>query len=79
MSIDVEVDFEHFASNEAHGEFSFLFLSHIPENIRHRAYKDFGRQLLGDELKGYQLRVVQQYTAEKEDRKSFYSRAYEKV
>jgi len=55
MSVDFAIDFDTYEPNDAKAEFQMLWASHVPESIPYGAFKDFGRHLLGDQLRGFNL------------------------
>ena len=59
MSLDFDVDFKSEMSEGSKAEWQIYFLEHVPDAMGRGQYSDFGRGLLGDQLKGFEIRVAQ--------------------
>ena len=58
MSLDLAVDYQSERAEWARTEFQIYMLQHEPEPVSHKEYKQFSQGNHGDNMKGFQIKVI---------------------
>ena len=58
MSINLDIDYQSDRAAWGFNEFQIYFLQHEPEPVTRQQYKTFGQGLLGNTMKGFEIKVV---------------------
>ena len=58
MSIDLDIDYQSERAEGGVAEFQIYLLMHEPEPLTQGQFKAFGQGLLGDTMKGFEIKVI---------------------